>query len=218
MLGHAAVLLSTLAAAAAEAAGEMHPVEAIAAAEAAGEVHLGAQITDTDQAGAARASCAASSSESATSSTEPVGGAPSTDVAAPLTVHVGAATTSSASTSDVPLEVDEWRRERARHAGQEAQRKLLRITNRVAPTPQRNLFRGALRDLPHYVILRARAGLDVAGYFTEWSQAKVVVCSPPGFRVPANEAVFHRFESLEEAQEYWDAAWAPAHRALARLN
>ena len=188
MLGHAAVLLSTVAAAAAEAAGEMHPVEAIAAAEAAGEVHLGAQITDTDQAGAARASCAASSSESA-------GGAPSTDVAAPLTVHVGAATTSSPSTSDVPLEVDEWRRERARHAGQEAQRKLLRITNRVAPTPQRNIFRGALRDQPHYVILRARAGLDVAGYFTEWSQAKVVVCSPPGFRVPANEAVFHRFES-----------------------
>lgn len=101
--------------------------------------------------------------------------------------------------------VGEARLERAREAGREARRKLLGERRTVASTPP--LPAGSSRSKrPYYVLIRARSPLVAAGYIRSYNELAKLV-SHPDSRHLEKEAVFHRFETWEEAEEYWRLAW-----------
>ena len=102
------------------------------------------------------------------------------------------------------LAVTEERLARARAAGEGARRKVAGSAARVPKTPRRQ-FPQAAEGSQYYVIVRGkREHSDVKGFGRTWQAVAPLVARGRG--VPANEAVFHRWESLEEALEYWRAA------------
>ena len=96
---------------------------------------------------------------------------------------------------------------RAAAAGDQAALKLAGA-GAVAKTPV--LARAARVTRPFYVVLRARRDAQpVRGFAQDWEAARRWVCVPPNCKAPAREAVFHRWETRAEAEEYWRCALGP---------